>query len=48
MSYKKYYLYKKQTSNDGGQTWVDTYPLETTINGDPIGTYSTMNECEMS
>lgn len=48
MSYKKYYVSKKQYSTDSGQTWIDVYPLETTPSGDPIGSYSTMNECEAS
>lgn len=44
MSYKKYYIYKEQYSNDGGQTWIDTG--NETASGDPIGTYSTLAECE--
>lgn len=46
MAYSRYFLYKKQFSYDGGQTWVDTDPLETTINGEPIATYDTLEECE--
>lgn len=48
MPYNKYYISKKQYSTDSGQTWIDVYPLETTPSGDPIGSYSTMNECEVS
>ena len=48
MAYSRYFLYKRQFSYDGGQTWVDTDPLETTINGDPIATYDTLEECEAS
>lgn len=48
MAYSKYFLYKKQLSFDGGETWEDTDPLETTINGDPIATYDTSEECENS
>ena len=46
MGYIKYYLYKKQYSTDNGQTWYDVTPLETTPSGDPIGNYSTLEECE--
>ena len=46
MAYSKYFLYKKQLSYDGGQTWVDTDPLETTTSGEPIATYDTLEECE--
>lgn len=46
MSYKKYYLYKKQQSTDGGATWSDVIPLETSPSGDSIGTYNTLAECE--
>jgi len=46
MSYIKYYLYKKQYSSDGGQTWYDVTPLETVPSGDSIGTYVTQAECE--
>lgn len=46
MSYIKYYLYKKQYSSDGGQTWYDVTPLETVPSGDSIGTYITQAECE--
>lgn len=46
MSYQKFYLYKKQYSSDGGQTWYDVTPLETAPSGDPIGTYDTLAECE--
>lgn len=46
MSYKKYFVYKKQVSGDGGITWQDTVPLETTPSGESIASYSTMNECE--
>lgn len=46
MEYNKYFLYKRQISYDGGQTWVDTYPLETTTSGDPIATCDTLEECE--
>jgi hypothetical protein len=48
MAYSKFFLYKKQLSFDGGETWEDTDPLETTINGDPIATYDTLEECENS
>ena len=44
MSYKKYYIYKEQYSNDGGQTWIDTG--NETASGNPIGTYDTLAECE--
>ena len=46
MAYSKYFLYKKQVSFDGGETWEDTDPLETTTSGDPIATYETLEECE--
>ena len=46
MSYNKYYLYKKQVSNDSGQTWTDVTPLETVPSGDVIATYDTLAECE--
>ena len=46
MSYNKYYLYKKQVSNDNGQTWEDVTPLETVPSGDVIATYDTLAECE--
>ena len=46
MGYKKYYLYKRQESVDGGETWSDIFPLETAPSGNPIGTYSTLAECE--
>lgn len=48
MIYNKYFVYKKQVSNDGGQTWADTDPLETTPSGDPIASYSSLSECEGS
>jgi len=48
MSYTKYYLYKKQYSTDSGQTWHDVVPEETVPSGDPIGHYSTLEECEGS
>lgn len=46
MSYTKFYLYKKQVSNDGGSTWVDVEPLVTAPSGDPIAVYDTYEECE--
>lgn len=46
MSYKKYYLYKKQVSNDNGQTWADVVPEELIASGESIGTYDTLAECE--
>lgn len=46
MSYKKYYVYKKQYSTDSGATWHDYDPTITTPSGDPIATYDTLAECE--
>lgn len=46
MSYKKYYIYKQQYSDDGGVTWKDTDPLVTSPSGDPIGEYATLEECQ--
>lgn len=46
MSYTKFYLYKKQVSNDGGYTWQDVEPLVTAPSGDPIAVYDTYEECE--
>ena len=46
MSYKKYYIYKQQYSEDGGITWKDTDPLVTSPSGDPIGEYATLEECQ--
>ena len=46
MTYIKYNLYKKQISNDGGQTWSDVQPLETVPSGDPIASYDTLEECQ--
>ena len=46
MTYKKYYLYKEQVSYDGGVTYQDVEPLTTTPSGDPIASYSTLEECE--
>lgn len=46
MSYDKYILYKRQISLDGGSTWNDVDPLETTPSGDPVATYDTITECE--
>ncbi len=46
MSYKKYYVYKQQYSEDGGRTWNDTDPLVTSPSGDPIGEYATLEECQ--
>jgi len=46
MSYSKYYLYKKQYSNDSGVTWYDVTPLEQVPSGNPIGTYETLEECQ--
>lgn len=46
MTYKKYYLYKKQVSYDGGVTYQDVVPLVTAPSGDPIASYSTLEECE--
>ena len=48
MTYKKYYLYKKQVSYDGGVTYQDVVPLVTAPSGDPIASYSTLAECEGS
>lgn len=48
MSYKKYYLYKKQVSTDGGQTWEDVQPIETIPSGDPISDYDSEESCEAS
>ena len=44
MSYKKYYVYKKQYTTDG-VTWADVTPVEWTPSGDPIGTYDTFEQC---
>ena len=46
MSYSKYYLYKKQYSNDSGVTWYDVTPLEQVPSGSPIATYDTLQECQ--
>ena len=46
MSYKKYYVYKQQYSEDGGRTWNDTNPLVTSPSGDPIGEYETLVQCQ--
>ena len=47
MSYLKHYLYKKQYSTDGGQTWEDVEPIEYTTSGDPVAViYTTLEECE--
>ena len=46
MSYSKYYIYKRQYSDDNGATWHDVYPAETEPGGEPIGTYDTLVECE--
>ena len=48
MSYSKYYIYKRQYSDDDGVTWHDVYPAETEPGGEPIGTYDTLAECEGS
>ena len=48
MSYSKYYIYKRQYSDDNGATWHDVYPAETEPGGEPIGTYDTLVECEGS
>lgn len=48
MSYSKYYLYKHQYSDDGGTTWYDVQPEQTVPSGDPIGHYSTLEECEQA
>ena len=46
MIYKKYYLYKEQVSLDNGVTWEDVTPAVTRPDGDPIGEYATLEECE--
>lgn len=46
MSYSKYYIYKKQYSTDGGETWYDVSPAETAPSGETIDTYDTIEECE--
>ena len=46
MIYKKYYLYKEQVSLDNGVTWEDVTPAVTAPSGDPIASYSTLEECE--
>lgn len=46
MPYGKFIIYKKQISYDGGETWEDTDPLETTTSGESIETYDTLEECE--
>lgn len=43
MSYVKVYKYKQQVSYDQGETWEDTG--EYAPSGDPIGYYSTLEEC---
>ena len=43
-TYTKYYVYKKQQQVNG--QWVDVYPLETKPDGNPLGTYRTLAECE--
>ena len=48
MSYNKYVIYKKQVSTDDGKTWVDSYPLETSYSGSPLGEYETLEECQES
>ena len=48
MSYKKYFLYKKQESEDGGDTWHDVIPTETKPSSSPVGEYATLAECESS
>lgn len=44
MSYTKYYVYKEKISTDGGASW--TYTGNEAPSGDPIGQYSTLEECE--
>lgn len=44
MSYRKYYVWKEQVSLDNGETWEDTG--NETPSGDPIASYSTLEECE--
>lgn len=46
MPYGKFIIYKKQISYDGGETWEDTDPLETTTSGDPVAIVDTFEECE--
>lgn len=46
MGYDKYYIFRKQVSFDSGDTWNDVIPIEETPSGDPIGSYSTVYECE--
>jgi len=46
MAYKKYFLYKKQYSVDGGITWLDVEPIEKVPSGQSIGTYDTYADCE--
>ena len=48
MSYLKYYIYKRQYSDDDGVTWQDVYPAETEPGGELIGRYDTLAECEES
>ena len=45
-TYTKYYVYKKQQQVNG--QWVDVYPAETKPDGNPLGTYDTLEECENS
>lgn len=44
MAWVKYYIYKKQISNDSGETWVDTD--ERVPSGSPISVHATLDECE--
>ena len=46
MAYKKYFLYKKQYSVDGGVTWLDVEPTVKVPSGQSIGTYDTYADCE--
>ena len=43
-TYTKYYVYKKQQQVNG--QWVDVYPSVTKPDGNPLGTYNTLEECE--
>lgn len=41
--YSKFYIYKEQVTYNSGETWSDTGVQ--TPSGDPIGSYSTYDEC---
>lgn len=45
MSYKKYYLLKKQVSHDFGETWEDVTPSVTKRSDIVVATYDSYSEC---